>query len=134
MKIAFTAQNRRSISAHPGKCRNFLVYEVEGGKVLGRSLLELSQEDMLEGPLPQAPHPLDEVQVLVSGSMGTGMQRKLARRGITALVTSEADPDTALELYLAGMLPRGEARAHDGEAGHHHAHRCGCGQGPGPAR
>jgi predicted Fe-Mo cluster-binding NifX family protein len=35
MKIAVTSQNRRDITGHAGRCRNFRVFDVDQGIVLG---------------------------------------------------------------------------------------------------
>ena len=47
MKIAVTSQNRCEITEHAGRCRNFWVFDVEGGRVAGRNLLELPRRAAL---------------------------------------------------------------------------------------
>ena len=107
MKIAVTSQNRRTITEHAGKCRKFWVYDIEQGQVTGRTLLELPIEQSFHESSPHEPHPLDAVQVLITGSMGPGLQRRLTAKGITALMTSETDPDQAVAAYLQGTLEVG---------------------------
>jgi predicted Fe-Mo cluster-binding NifX family protein len=122
IKIAITSQNRKTITCHAGKCRKFWVYEVAGAVVKGKSLLELPIEQSFHANHGDGPHPLDEVNVLISGGMGSGLQYRPRQRGIDALVTTETDPEHAVAAYLSGALPLGEAENHDGHAGHEHHH------------
>ncbi|TJY59850.1 hypothetical protein E4T66_11750 [Sinimarinibacterium sp. CAU 1509] len=50
------------------------------------------------------PHPLDAVDVLISGSMGDGVRRQLSVRGVEAVVNGFADPDAAVAASLDGTL------------------------------
>jgi len=130
MKIAVTSQNRVEITPHAGRCRNFRIFDVAGGRVTGQSLLELPKEASFHDSVPDALHPLDDVDLLIAGGMGRGLQARLARKGIVSVVTSETDPETAVTLWLAGALPQGEAHAHPADSGHDHHGDCGsCGCG-----
>lgn len=104
MKIAVTSQNRKAITEHAGRCRKFWIFEVENEDIVDRRLLELSREQSFHDSSPHDDHPLDDVDVLISGGMGQGLVRRLERKGIQGLVTSETDPDTAVSLYLRGAL------------------------------
>lgn len=118
MKIAVTSQNRRSITEHAGKCRKFWIYDIEQNRISGRTLLELPIEQSFHQSSPQQAHPLDTVQVLMTGSMGPGLQQRLAAKGIIALVTAETDPDQAVAAYLQGTLPlRAAGCNHDHDHG-----------------
>ena len=125
MKIAVTSQNRRTINEHAGKCRKFWVYDIEQGQVMGKTLLELPIEQSLHESSLQEPHPLDTVQVLITAGMGPGLQRRLAAKGITALMTAETDPDQAVAAYLQGTLIAGPVSCDHGthQNQHHHHHR-----------
>ena len=122
MQIAVTSQNRKTVTGHAGKCRKFWIYETENAQVMGRSLLELSKEQSFHESHSAESHPLDDVNVLISGGMGAGLQFRLRQRGIDALITSETDPDRAVAAYLTGTLPLGEPEAHDGHEHHGHHH------------
>lgn len=111
MKIAVASQNRKQVTGHTGRCRRFWIYELEAGEVLSRTLLELPIDQSFHAISPQAPHPLDGVQVLISSGMGEGLVERLARMGIEGLITTESDPDRAVALYLAGNLPLGTPEA-----------------------
>ncbi len=109
MKIAVTSQNRRTVTEHAGRCRKFWVYQVVDGEVQSKRLLELPKEQSFHDSPRSVPHPLDTVDVLISGGMGRGLERRLHERGIEAVVTRETDPDQATQAYLEGTLERLEA-------------------------
>ena len=119
MKIAVTSQNRRTITEHAGKCRKFWIYDTEWGQIAGKTLLELPIEQSFHESSPHEPHPLDGVQVLIAGSMGPGLSRRLAAKGITALTTPETDPDRAVAAYLDGSLAVGSPKPHARGEGEH---------------
>lgn len=104
VKIAVTSQNRRTITEHAGKCRKFWVYDIEQRQVTSKTLLELPIEQSFHESSPHEPHPLDAVQILITGGMGPGLQHRLAAKGITALITAETDPDQAVAAYLTQTL------------------------------
>ena len=114
MKIAVTSQNRREITEHAGRCRTFWVYQVDAGRLIARELLELPQEQSFHDSDPHDAHPLDQLNVLISRSMGPGLARRLAAKGILGVVTDEYDPDTAVRAFAAGTL-----RTHGADQGHH---------------
>jgi predicted Fe-Mo cluster-binding NifX family protein len=127
MKIAVTSQNRREVTEHAGMCRKFWIYEIENAQTMSKTLLELPKEQLFHESSPMAPHPLDDIAALISGGMGQGLVRRLAAKGISAIVTSEKDPDAAIAALLAGRLaPRepGEGcqcgHGHDHDHHHHH--------------
>jgi len=104
MKIAVTSQNRRDVTAHAGRCRKFWVFQVDEGRVAGKELLKLPKEQSFHESSPHQRHPLDDVAVLITAGMGEGMSRRLARMGITGIVTDEQSPEKAVEAYLSGEL------------------------------
>ncbi|MGF1612787.1 MAG: NifB/NifX family molybdenum-iron cluster-binding protein [Gammaproteobacteria bacterium] len=106
MKIAVTSQNRHSVTEHAGKCRKFWIYDVAGGEIQGKRLLELPKAQSFHDSARTEPHPLNTVDVLISGGMGRGLERRLRERGIEAIVTHETDPDVATKAYLDGTLVR----------------------------
>lgn len=118
MKIAVTSQNRKSITEHAGRCRKFRLFDIEDGRIVGTELLELAKEQAFHESSPHEAHPLDVVDVLISGGMGKGMVRRLGNKGITGIITSQSDPETAVQLYLEGKLQSEEPHEHS-----HHEHQ-----------
>lgn len=115
MQIAITSQNRRSITQHAGKCRIFLLYDVQDGHIRDRRLVELAAGSSFHDSQDGLPTVLSDVRVLISGSMGAGLRQRLAGHGIQALVTTEEDPDTAVSAFLQQRLP---------VLPHNHRHDC----------
>lgn len=122
MKIAVASQNKREVTGHTGRCRRFWVYEIDNEAVTNKQLLELTKEQCFHDSSPHDPSPLDQVQVLIAGGMGTGLVRRLEAREIEAIITNEKDPDKAIKEYLKKTLERLPAEPH--EHGNRHAHKC----------
>ncbi|MGD8842447.1 MAG: NifB/NifX family molybdenum-iron cluster-binding protein [Gammaproteobacteria bacterium] len=131
MKIAIASQNRREITGHTGHCRRFWLYDIgSDGEIEARQLLELARDQALHASPRHQPHPLDRVEVLISGGMGHGLRRRLAAMGITAVVTGVTEPDRAVTAWLEGSLEQlAPETAHAAGHGHAHAGGCGCGGG-----
>lgn len=100
MKIAVTSQNRKTVTEHAGRCRRFWIYTVENGVITDKNLLELSKEESFHDSDSNVPHPLDGIDVLLTGGMGSGLAQRLARKEIVAKVTTQTEPDTAIQHYL----------------------------------
>jgi predicted Fe-Mo cluster-binding NifX family protein len=121
MKIAVASQNRKEITTHTGRCRKFWIYQIENDAVAGKELLELPKEQSFHESSPLEPSPLDNVQVLIAGGMGSGLARRLQERNIRALITKETDPDQAVKDFLKGTLKTEPFEPH--EHGHIHEHQ-----------
>lgn len=121
MKIAVTSQNRRMITEHAGRCRNFWIFTIADNQIIDKQLLELAKEQSFHESSVHEPHPLDDIDVLITAGMGSGMVRRLARKSIKGLVTKESDPETAVSLYLKAELKAEEAHLQDAD-GHDHTH------------
>jgi len=123
MRIAVTSQNRKSITQHAGKCRNFWIYDVNHGDLGSRTMLELPLEQSLHASHGVQAHPLDSVDVLIAGSMGEGLFNRLAEHGVQPIITDEQDPDVAVVKLLMGTLKRMEVGAGCNDHDHHqHEH------------
>lgn len=119
MKIAVTSQNRKDITEHAGRCRKFWVFNIENDAINGKELIELPKEMSFHESSPHDVHPLDDIDILIAGDMGQGLMGRLAKKGITGLITRETDPETAVSLYLQGSLPTEPPNPHS--HGHDHA-------------
>lgn len=133
MKIAIASQNKTTITEHAGHCQKFWIYETKESEIIDKKLLELSREESFHHSSADAPHPLDEVQVLIAGGMGRGLMQRLARKEIEGIITKETDLDKAVSAYLDGSLVRGEPECqeheHQHRHQHHHEHRHECAAG-----
>ena len=113
MKIGVTSQNFRTITGHAGKTRRFLIYTPDDkGMPAETDRLDLPKE-MSMHEFRDADHPLDELDVLITGSCGEGFVRRMAAKGVMVVATSETDPIQAAAAVLAGnSLPPAEPHAH----------------------
>ncbi len=130
-KIGVTSQNFRTITGHGGKARRFIIYQVdETGEVEEIDRLDLPRQMSLHETLPTSPHPVDELDVLITGCAGAGFLRKMEARGVRLVQTSARDPLLAVMSLAAGeILPPpeldekyGDVNAPLGGSG-----GCGCG-------
>ncbi|MCA1995052.1 MAG: dinitrogenase iron-molybdenum cofactor biosynthesis protein [Coleofasciculus sp. S288] len=131
MKIAVSSQNQTAVTAHLGHCQKFWIYDVNNATIQTKELLQLAKNQSFHESSPKDPHPMDVVQVLISGSMGHGLARRLESKGIQPIITSETDPDIAVTAYLTGslaILTPEEVDHHHHESGHDHEGECGCNQ------
>lgn len=115
MRIAVTSQNRREITAHAGKCRFFWIYDCQENIVTAKQSLEIGRELTLSHDAHMSA--LENIHVLICANMGTGLYQRLARQGITPLLTAERTPDEAIKALLAGKLdtfsPHHVSHCHD---------------------
>jgi predicted Fe-Mo cluster-binding NifX family protein len=113
VKIGITSQNFRTITRHAGKTRRFLVYgQPENEEVREIERIDLPKEMSLHEFHGEGPHPIDELDVIVTASCGDGFMRRMAARGIRVICTSETDPLTAASAVYRG-LPLAEPAPHE---------------------
>jgi len=111
MKIGVTSQNFKTITGHAGKTRRFLVFFQDGeGKATEVDRLDLPKSLSMHEFRGTA-HPIDSLDVLITGGCGDGFRLRMASRGIRVVTTSETNPETAVTAVFAG-LPLPEAAPH----------------------
>lgn len=101
MKIGVSSQNFRTITGHAGKARRFRVFEKVGDKIQECERLDLPKEMSMHEFQGQE-HPLDSLDVLITGGCGEGFIRRLASRDVKVIPTSETDPEVAIKKLLSG--------------------------------
>ncbi|MFZ5483708.1 MAG: NifB/NifX family molybdenum-iron cluster-binding protein [Pseudomonadota bacterium] len=101
MKIAVTSQNRETVTGHAGHCRTFWVFEIDACEVKHQELVELAMGESLHAGRPA---PLDQINVLITGSLGNHLRNRLKQQGIVAVATEEADPVRAVRGWLDDTL------------------------------
>lgn len=133
MRIAVTSQNFRTVTGHAGRARRFLVFEADGRqppRAIDR--LDLDAHMAIHGFDPRARHPLDGMDVLITGGAGEGFVRHMAARGVRVVATGETDPKLAIEALFAGRVrsPSLGCNHDHGEPGEEadsgHGGGCGC--------
>lgn len=106
MKIGVTSQNFRTITGHAGKARRFFVFEANDGLLTEVDRLDLPKEMAMHEYKGAEPHPVDQLDILITAGCGDGFKRKMAARGIHMVTTSETDPKEAAEKVAANLPVR----------------------------
>ena len=125
MRIAVTSQNFRSVTGHAGRARRFLIYDAHpGADPIEVERRDLPKELAMHDFHGAGPHPVDDVDVILSEGFGKGFAQRMAKRGILAAKTDKTDPLEAVKAYLTLRETAAEAPA---------GATCGCGHGHGHA-
>jgi predicted Fe-Mo cluster-binding NifX family protein len=101
IRVAVASQNRRSVTAHAGRCRRFWVYDLQGGEAGPGKLVELAKEGTLHALRPGIPPELSDLDVLIAADLCDNLCRRLERHGIEGLASTCATPDEAVRELLA---------------------------------
>ncbi len=127
MKIAIVTNDGRSISAHFGKARQFLVLTVENGEVVERETRDkpahehghhhhthadstpVTMHDSAPALEQHEPHNqnaaiIHDCQVVLSRGMGKPMYNRLQANNIRVVLTNVVLIDEAVAAFLAGVL------------------------------
>jgi predicted Fe-Mo cluster-binding NifX family protein len=101
-RCAVTSQNFRSITGHAGKSRRFLIYaQSTDEQWIEIDRLDLPKE-MSMHEFRGNEHPLDNLDVIITGSCGAGFVRRMQSRGVEVFATSETDPLKAVMTLVEG--------------------------------
>ena len=113
MKIGIASQNLKTITAHAGKTRKFIVYDSSPDGSWAEDYTIKLPKEMSMHEFTGTEHPLDELDVLIVGGCGPGFIRKMQRRGVEVIATSETSPVNAIKTYVAGQpLPAAAPHEH----------------------
>ena len=118
MKIAIASDDGISLSSHFGRCRSFLVFDVDGGQVTGPEFRTNGFTAFAKGECDgQESHnhghhshadivgALSDCGVVICGGMGWRAAEEFQARGIQPLVVKFPGPAAeAITAYLAGTL------------------------------
>ncbi|MBS4021606.1 MAG: hypothetical protein KGZ79_04195 [Dethiobacter sp.] len=117
MIIAIPSDDGKTISAHLGHSRNFIIYEIAEGGAQKKEERQRqgSQACGCHSNEPEASSNghttlfdvLKDVDLVIAGGMGKKMFEELLSAGIVAITTDETDSETAVKSYLAGTLRGG---------------------------
>ncbi len=117
-----TGKPGKMINKHLGTAKYFWVYTIEEDKITDKTWIELSDHQTLKSVLHTYPidfsgHPLEKVEIILSGGMGPGAVQKLFSIGKRGYMIAEKYVDEAVEKLLAGTLQALDPAVH-----HHHHH------------
>jgi predicted Fe-Mo cluster-binding NifX family protein len=118
MRIAVASEGK-NVTEHFGHCINFLIYDVENGKIMNEK--SIPNPGHKPGFLPNF---LADggVNVIISGGMGGGAVDIFNERNVEVVVGASGDAKTAVENYLKGELKT------TGSVCHEHQHHDTCGE------
>ncbi|MCR5665206.1 MAG: NifB/NifX family molybdenum-iron cluster-binding protein [Eubacterium sp.] len=116
MKIAVSC-NGNQIWAHFGHCENFMIYDEEGGKIVGEE--SVANPGHRPGFLPNFLADRG-VNVMISGGMGGGAVDIFNSRNVEVILGAQGDAREAVEAYLRGELKSTGSICHE----HAHADEC----------
>jgi predicted Fe-Mo cluster-binding NifX family protein len=140
-KVAITVQNKRTISEHAGRCKNYLIYTIENSEVTQKYLLELTEEETLHNLFHNGnagASILFDMNIILTRGIGQGAINKLASHNIVCLKVDEKDPEQAIEKLINGTLEAyapisveacgcncgdGHKHNHDHHQNHQHGHQ-----------
>lgn len=129
--VAVTSQNKKQVTEHAGRCRNFWVYTIDKDKVIAKKLLSVSKEETLHEVFHganglHAKNVLCDADILLTKGIGRGASYKLANMNVASYVITETDPDIAVDKLIKGVLEAITPISHDkgcscnGQDHHHH--------------
>lgn len=122
MKIAVTSQNFKTVTNHAGKCRKFIIFDVdENGSIQEVDRLSLPQELSFSNFCGDI-HPLEGVHALLSLSFGTGFLEKARKRNIIASIAQT----NHIEDAIRDFVQNGQVLPHFNESDHTDKHSCAC--------
>ena len=124
MKIAIASDDQKTIAAHTGRCRGFVVFEVEGEQATRREYRENKFTGHAHGQCGGETHEthaghhshgslidaLGDCCAVVTRGMGPRLVTDLAAQGIDAYVCDGDDVEQAAAEFSAGRLPRVDGR------------------------
>ena len=106
--VAVTFQNKKNIFNHTGKCRNFLIYTINGAEIESKNLLELQVDETLrtffKNENNAKKHILLDSDILLTRGIGSGAIEKLTKYGVACYKIEETDPDIAIQKLINGTL------------------------------
>ena len=118
MKIAVASEDGTGVSSHFGRSSCFLVFEVEGGKVLGKEVRDNTFTAHARGECEGETHhghhshshasvveALSDCGAVICYGMGARAADALSRQGIQPYILRErCTPESAVELFVEGKL------------------------------
>ena len=115
-KIA-VASNEGQVDQHFGRCREFLVFRVEGSSLIGEPSLIPAEGSGCKSGIASELARIGVTHV-IAGNMGPGAERILFANGISIVRGAEGDAVDAARAFLNGTLKDSESRCADS------AHEC----------
>jgi len=120
VKIAIPSDDGKSISPHFGRCRCFIIYEIEGNKIKNRTVREnlccphrvnvcpktvsVQTREFIERIQNEVLSEIRNCQVLIGRYMNQSAIDNLNSHNVKIVLVDEKEADVAIEKYLLGAL------------------------------
>ena len=113
MKLAIASDDEKNISAHFGRTRGFIIFEIENDSVINKEYRVNDFTFHAQG-LVDAPHSMDrharilkalgDCKTVISNGMGRRIYDDLQSANIDTFIVNESNAEEALHLYLKNEL------------------------------
>lgn len=115
MRIAVASRDGKKVSGHIGKCADWIVFDIQSSDeqipvVKEAKRIKLDKEFVFHHYKDEKPHPLADCNAVIGASAGESFVSKMAKRGIEAVLTAEADPAKAVSDYIQDTLAPAKPR------------------------
>lgn len=126
VKIAIPSDDGRNISPHFGRCRYFIIYEIEGNKVNSKTVrdnlccphranicpktVSVQTSEFIETIRNEVVSEIRNCQVLIGRYMNQSAIHNLSSHNIKVILVDEKDADVAIDKYLLGILVKSQNR------------------------
>jgi predicted Fe-Mo cluster-binding NifX family protein len=118
MRVAVASEDGTGVSSHFGRSACFLIFEIEGGKVVGREVRDNEFTAHAKGECKGETHhdhplhshasiveALRDCEAVICYGMGARAAEALSRQGIHVYILSErCTPEAAVGLFVEGKL------------------------------
>ncbi len=104
MRVAIATDNGM-ISLHFGRCREYTVFDIKEGKIAARTTIP--NPGHAPGLIPQL-LAQNNVDVIISGGMGSRAQGFFQQFNIEAISGAQGDVDSVIQTFIEGQLSAGE--------------------------
>jgi len=121
MKIAIPSDDGRNISSHFGRCRYFIIYEIEDNRVKSRKVKEnvccphrsnicpktvsIQTKEFIETIQNQVVSEIVDCRVMIGRYMNENAVDNLKSHNVKVVLVEEKEAEAAIEKYLMGVLP-----------------------------
>ncbi|MCV6637160.1 hypothetical protein [Candidatus Albibeggiatoa sp. nov. NOAA] len=105
MRIAVASRDGETVTGHIGKCASWIIFAISHVEqaseptVTEIERITLPKQFIFHYYKDEQPHPLQNCVAVIGASAGESFKRKMQRRGIEAVMTSESDPAQAVLNY-----------------------------------
>jgi len=118
MKIAIP-YNQGRVNEHFGISREFIIFNVENGKITGKQIISSGGRQHNHGGLANL-FTSEGVEVVIAGGMGPPMAEALRSAGLNVITGAYGDAEKVVSDYLSGKLVTSPVGCNHGCGGHEH--------------